>query len=126
MKFYLAARYTRYPEMQKVRADLARLGHVVTSRWIEGTDVDKPNHDIANIDTADLEMAECVISFTEMPRAPVEGATRGGRHVEFGMALALGKRVIVVGYRENVFHSRAEVEFFETWGACLDFLSRTP
>ena len=28
----------------------------------------------------------------------------GGRHVEFGYALALGKALIVVGVRSHVFH----------------------
>lgn len=42
-------------------------------------------------------------------------ASRGGRHVEFGMALALGKRVIVVGPRENVFHLLPEVEVHVNW-----------
>jgi hypothetical protein len=37
---------------------------------------------------------------------------RGGRHVEFGYAMALGKRLIVVGHRENLFHEHPTVEFY--------------
>ena len=45
--------------------------------------------------------ADAVIVFTEMPNSVL---ATGGSHVEFGLALAQGKRVIVVGPRENVFH----------------------
>ena len=38
-----------------------------------------------------------LIAFSEEPRAL--NASRGGRHVEFGIALALGKKVAVVGPR---------------------------
>ena len=131
MKIYLAARYTRYPELQGYRADLEGAGHTVTSRWING------NHQItdaglsaqakeeerirfAQEDRDDLEAADCVISFTEVPRTT---ATRGGRHVELGMALAHQKRVIVVGHRENVFHCLPEVEFFPEWSGVIPRLS---
>ena len=67
----------------------------------------------AQEDYDDLCSADCVISFTEEPRTMSN--SRGGRHVEHGMAIALGKRVIVVGHRENIFHCLPQVEFFPTW-----------
>lgn len=133
MKIYLASRYSRFQEMQVYRNDLSLVGHDVTSRWING------NHQIsddglsaqaaeaerirfAQEDRSDLMAADCVISFTEIPR---ETKTRGGRHVEFGIALALGKRTIVVGHRENVFHCLPEVEFFPEWAGALSAVSRS-
>ena len=50
---------------------------------------------------------------TEPPREP--SSSRGGRHVEFGIALARSKRLIVVGHRENVFHWLHMVEFYSEW-----------
>lgn len=44
---------------------------------------------------------------------------RGGRHVEFGLALGLGKRVIVIGHQENLFHHLPQVEFFHGLPAAL-------
>ena len=41
-------------------------------------------------DYADVSAADIVVSFTE---APGSGAARGGRHVEFGLALAWDKTV---------------------------------
>jgi len=51
-----------------------------------------------------------------------EGRSRGGRHCEHGMALALGKVCWVVGYRENVFHWLPEVQFAATWDEVLQVL----
>lgn len=130
MKIYLASRYSRYPEMQAVRDELAAMGYAVTSRWIEG-DHQIPDSGLsaeakaeertrfAEEDLADLIAADMVISFTEEPR---KTQSRGGRHVEFGVALGLGKPVLVVGYRENVFHCLPQVQFFATWAKCSEHL----
>jgi hypothetical protein len=72
-------------------------------------------------DWEDVTGADCVISFTEPPRSK---AGRGGRHVEFGIALGRGKRVVVVGYRENIFHWMPGVEFCATWQEAFNALSR--
>jgi len=66
----------------------------------------------ARDDMEDVTGADIVMNFTEPPRS---AANRGGRHVEYGIALALGKRVIVIGYRENIFHYLPRVEFHESW-----------
>lgn len=127
MQIYLAARYSRFPEMQQCRRDLEAIGCKVTSRWINGDhQIDDAGLSLqakeaerirfATEDRDDLARADCVISFTEKPRS---SNSRGGRHVEYGMALALAKRVIVVGHRENVFHCLPEVEFYETWPDAL-------
>jgi hypothetical protein len=124
MKIYLAARYSRNDEMRGVRDVLQAFGHEVTSRWIdqhggnllESIVAEKLNAEpgdcskYALIDIADLEAAEVVISFTS-----AEGGGKGGRHIEFGLALGLGKRLVVVGPRENVFHTLPQVEWYPDW-----------
>jgi hypothetical protein len=87
MKIYLAARYSRRPEMCRYAQQLENLGYEVTSRWLNGT--------------------------------------HGGRHVEFGYALAMrefdcGINLTVIGYRENVFNCHPDVFFHPTWE---DFLN---
>lgn len=115
MIIYLAARYSRFKEMQKVRADLEAIGHIVSSRWING-DHNLDEHctseeklRLVHEDIEDLCRADCVMSFTEVPRAT---NSRGGRHVEFGIGLVLDKRLIVIGPRENVFHHYPSVEWY--------------
>lgn len=124
---YLAARYSRHQEMQGVRDVLAALVDIeVTSRWIDcHTDVvgdftssftveflnanPEKCAPLGQHDIDDLMAADTVISFTS-----TDGG-KGGRHVEFGMGIALGKRSIVIGPREHVFHTLAEVEWFPDW-----------
>ena len=117
MKVFLAARYSRIDEINGYAKELRQAGYQVDARWLlgnhqirEGADkvegatmsVPMEGQPFALDDAADLQDAEVVISFTETPRS---GHSRGGRHVEFGMALAWGKRLIVIGPRENVFHT---------------------
>lgn len=132
MRIYLAARYSRYPEMQLYAKDLQALGHVVTSRWIWGshelpTDVtawsDTDAQRLAQEDWQDLAAASCCISFTEAP-GHGQGRARGGRHVELGLSLAWAKRCVIVGHRENTFHWLPAIEYFTTWEACLTALTR--
>ncbi len=132
MKIYLASRYSRRTELCGYRKQLEDAGYRVTARWLDG------NHQIddqglsaeakaeertrfACEDWADLLTADICISFTETPRGT---NSRGGRHVEFGAALAHGIRSIVVGYRENVFYCLPLVEFYPTWEECLHVLSQ--
>ena len=59
--------------------------------------------------------ATCLILLGETPR----NNSRGGHLVEFGVALALGLRVMVVGPRATVFHCLPAVEVFDTWQSLL-------
>jgi len=122
LKVYLAARYSRHQEMLQYAAELERLHLEVTSRWINGSHEGPPAMSVlersrlAQEDWEDMRAADIVISFTEPPRSD---ASRGGRHVEFGAALALGKMCVVIGHRENVFHCLPTVVFWETWEEAL-------
>ncbi len=129
MNVYLASRYARREEMQAVAADLQQMGHTVTSRWINGSHEleDHPAPEdrrrLAQEDMLDILDANCLISFTEQPRASGESPGRGGRHVEFGIALGgCTMRLIVVGWRENVFHWLPRVEFFPDWQGAKEAL----
>lgn len=123
MKIYLASRYGRRLELVGYANRLQGLGHVVTSSWLLGT---HEIHDtcpslalgaqFAREDQVDLMGSDMMISFTEAPNSP---HSRGGRHVEFGMALSARKKCVVIGYRENVFHYLPEVLFYDDWDAFM-------
>lgn len=120
MKIYLAARYSRRDEMREIAAKLEQMGHVITSQWLDTNwEVTEKGSSAAPaeyreehsaIDMGDVKAANCIISFTEEPRT---SRGRGGRHVEHGLAAAWGHRLVVVGYRENLFHHLPGVEFHE-------------
>ncbi len=106
MNIYLAANYRMHPKMRDVAIKLEHRGHVVTSDWITGTHNGHDHAFYAALDLRNLDEAEAVIFFSE---APAGSRTRGGKHVEFGYALAKGKRIFVVGECANVFHHLPEV-----------------
>lgn len=120
MLIYLASRFSRIVEMRGYRSVLEGDGHVITSRWLdegepgEGDDSYIPSNEsvqFAIIDITDVARSELILSFTEPPRA----WTRGGRHVEFGLGLAWGKEQVIVGPKENVFHTIPSVKQFESF-----------
>lgn len=138
--YYLAARYTRRLELVGYRAVLESLGHKVPARWLNGShqldnqgrpigetgellfengsaDADHYRQKFAQDDYDDVLTADVLIAFTEQPRP---GHSRGGRHVELGIALGRGIPVVVVGPRENVFCWLPQVEHYDTWP---DFLA---
>jgi hypothetical protein len=122
MKIYVAARFERYQEMQGVRDVLRGMGHEVTSRWIDlhggKESVDgledqlqtnpEEFEEYGEHDLEDIRNADVIMCFAG-------GGGRGGRHVEWGYAYALGKRMILVGPRENVFHALGCVEHYASW-----------
>ena len=127
-KVYLAARYSRIEEMNAYADQLREAGCEVTSRWLLGihqlhegaepVDAHAPSvpleaRPFAQDDFDDVLRSHVVVCFTESPGT--QGAGRGGRHVEFGMALAWGKDLVIVGPRENVFHTLPQVQRFSRW-----------
>lgn len=124
---YFAARYSRNLEMRRYRDQLRDRGIEVSSRWIDqhGGDLlvsfppemlnTDPAHcaKFAEIDLTDIANADTMITFTEM-----NGGGKGGRHVEFGRGLEL-KQMVLIGRRENVFHTLPEVQQYDTWEAFL-------
>ena len=125
LKIYLCSRYGRRKEMLRRKAVIEKeLGCVVTSRWIEGshniqglepssygkiekaTGTSLPTdaaRKVAKFDLSDLRNSDVIICFTESTSSKF---ARGGRHVEFGLALGTNyMRIIVVGPTENVFYA---------------------
>jgi len=123
LKIYLASRYSRISELNDYKTDLEALGHTVTSRWLGGdhhlSEVYAPKkaRRFAVDDISDIDAADCLIQFPDEAREP--STSRGGQHTEFGYALGTGKRIIIVGFRQHVFHYLPGIEFYETWKRCL-------
>lgn len=150
MRIYLAARYSRREELCRYREQIRELGFLVNAVWLDGThqisdegtsigdnrealvEGDDGSTSLrsaelrqrfANEDFRDVIGCDLLIAFTEPPRS---SASRGGRHVELGIALGLMKRVWIVGPRENIFCWMEDVRQFETWDDCKEFLAETP
>lgn len=128
-KIYLASRVSKRPVLYEWGDELERAGFEIVSRWSKrGNDhilapgqksEQAPRSErirFAEEDIEDLMKADIVISLAETPR----NDSRGGRHVEFGYALALGKEMYVVGEAETVFHELPAVMRFDTWSECFE------
>lgn len=112
---YLASAYERRDEMRDVRNICNRAGHMVCSSWL-----DEDFSPEAAIHTYPLKELQWMALRDEQEICKAEllilypGSTRGGSHVEFGIARGQGKRTIVVGEPTNIFHYLTNVEVYPT------------
>jgi hypothetical protein len=121
MNVYLSARYPRRAELRAYADELAAHDIDVSSRWLtadEGGTEAVPTAAHAQADITDLYASTVLVTFAELPNSAKDCASRGGRHVEFGIAYETGIVCIVVApeglpgrpapvtdYQgENVFH----------------------
>lgn len=131
--YYMAARPFRADELRSAADDLRRNGqHEVIARWLYDAD-DTEVHggkpleygtDEANAfalrDFEDIRQADALITFTEERGVPQRG---GGRFVEIGYALALGKPVITVGSIEVLFLGLTRV--YPDWPSALTAIRKS-
>jgi len=109
---YIAGAYGRKAEFRNYKTHLEMNGIKVTSTWlsVEGVDIRTdeglspygPAATCAEEDIDDIKRAHGFLFFSSKDH-DVKG--QGGRHTEFGIALAHGKEIFLVGRREHVFHS---------------------
>lgn len=107
MKVYIAGSWHNREALKSIRNTLRFYGHFVTSRWLD-VDENTDAYESAIMDKADIEAADVVAVFMDVP------SSKGGLHVEFGMAIGMKKRVIAVGSHltlaaSHVFCSLPEV-----------------
>lgn len=127
MKVYLAAAFSRKQNVANIADLLERFGVIFTSRWYrhESADFSQMTEaqimdrktDYAIMDLREVDQCDVLVVLSE----PV-GSTylSGGRHVEFGYALSAGKRVVVIGADENIFHHHPGVHRFNDFEDFLD------
>ena len=132
LRIYLAGRYERREELNSYASDLVERGHTVSASWLtrkETKDFDEFDsirsvafyQPVAARDLSDIRHSDVIVTFSERPGG--EQKSRGGRHVELGVALALQKPVVMVGDGEHIFHTLPEVARFPAWDSDLfDYL----
>lgn len=130
MKVYLASRYSTKDIIKGCAKELRDIGIEVTSSWLEephGPEVQltqisgEESTQYAYRDLVDISSADILVFFSVDPTI---ATIRGGRHVEYGYALGIRKPILVVGPKENIFHSLSEVKHVDTWLEALHFLKR--
>jgi hypothetical protein len=132
MRLYLAAAYKHKLKLREYAVQAERCGIHVGAEWLkESAAPDSELSDStpeqltqdAQQDWWDISACDVFVFFAEpFDKQP----NRGGRHVEFGIAAALGKKIVVIGEPENVFHylPGIDIEFFHTWESVLVYLTQ--
>lgn len=133
LKVYLAAPYGMKDEMLCRANELRAAGVIITSSWLNEphaptTQMHELTHEEHQVyaiqDVKDVVTADVLVFQTD----PTKTIVRAGRHVEFGIAIAIGwlKRpmpIFVVGEDyENIFHHLPQVTHFASWELLRDFL----
>jgi hypothetical protein len=129
MKIALGAAYHRKAEVRELAAKISRIGHTVLCRWIDEPDRQAPNRkaliEWANLDLDDIRQCHYFIRLTDDlsdPLVPSALAT-GGRFVEMGYALALGKTVVVLGGVQSIYDNLENVRRVRNETVLLRMLS---
>lgn len=121
--------------MAKYANDLRTMGLECTSQWLQEKHASNTTlseqiadlhesgmREIATMDLDDVKRSDVIVFFSQSDQTPT---FRGGRHVEFGYALARNKIIVVVGPKENIFHYLPQVKHFKTWSKALTCLEST-
>lgn len=113
MKLYFAAPFERRDELGWLADRVhASTRHKVVASWLWRKDevaADRLDaevercREIADTDEADIKSCDLLVGFYDGKLC------RGGCMVELGIARGAGKRVLVVGVRQTVFHSQRNI-----------------
>lgn len=110
LKVYIAAPFPLKAAAIELMKFVEAGGHAVTSTWLRVNDM--PDSDeAARLDLADVRRADVLVALNP-PGWETKGS--GGRHVELGSALTLGRPVILLGPRTNTFHHHSDVQACDT------------
>ena len=117
-KAYLAAKFGSREELEALSPLFRKYGIDVCARWVFGGEEGLSRAEIALLDLEDVARSDLFILWTHERGSKQPG---GGRFVEMGYALALKKRVVIVGPRENVFCDHPDVEAYDN---LMDFINQ--
>lgn len=124
-KVYVAGAFEGQARLRKIRARLEQQGIEVTSTWLDEVEAEGALNHMPTLadslryavrDKDDIWRSEAVLVDT------LDTNTRGGREVEFGLALGWHLKLATVGPPRNVFHQLADRNF-RNWEDALSDLS---
>jgi hypothetical protein len=118
-KIYIAGAFARQDELLGVSKKLQSLGYEITARWLSQEDTkaiaacenDDQKEKLLRIyaynDYYDVMACDILVRFSDaeamQEKLSDSKLVSGARHFEHGVAWVLGKRVIVVGGKQNIF-----------------------
>ena len=111
MKSYIAAPWDCKDIAKEIRDHLKKLKVESTASWIDlsGDYFAGPPASEAARDVSQIRDADMFVMYVPDP-----DTSRGGRDVEFGMALMANYPIILIGTRRCVFHWHPDVRYFSS------------
>lgn len=138
MKVYIAAPYALRNTLREYAVRLQTAGHLCTSSWLteakpitsatvgnaaadDATEAQRHvDQDMDDVFNSDALVLVTWAKTAQLDSRAVAHVNSGGRHVEFGMGLAWGKRLVVWGPdTENIFHRDSRVQVCHIWPQVL-------
>lgn len=115
MTVYVAASWYAREYVRRVTAALRANGIDCTNNWMD-REAFTPGEKVACAlsDLSEVQAAEAVLLLNE------QESSAGGMHFESGYAFAKGKRLMIVGRGQSVFHFLPGIEAF---GTIQDFIA---
>lgn len=107
---YIAGRSEDQVTVRSLREKLRAHGISSTARWLDPDGI---------VDNKKAGAVQCLMDigrasvFLIVNLSKIHRSGTGGRHVETGIALMLGKPIVILGARENVFHHLDSVRCVE-------------
>jgi len=103
MKIYLASRFRNKEKIRVLKSELNCCGHQALCSWLDENPANTKEEN-ARRDLQEIDEADALLLFTEDCEL-----VPGGMHVEFGYALAKGKKLFLLGPPVNIFNYLSEV-----------------
>ncbi len=128
MKFYIAAKFKARHRIKAYNQRIESLGLVNTCPWFLMDTDDSADEDslggysreesavMADRDLSGVREADIFILDT------IDATETGGREVELGAALILGKLILHVGPVRNLFHMHPGVHDFLDWDSLINYI----
>ena len=121
MNFYIAASYPLKIQACFLAGKIRENGHKIASTWHDDWE--------QLIDDPEKWGEDCIRDFSgvrdcnHFVQLTGDNQSKGGRHTELGIALALGKRISLIGPNEQVFHRHPSITHY---ARVRDFIERLP
>jgi nucleoside 2-deoxyribosyltransferase len=131
-KAYIAGWFGSQKRLKKMAEQLVKLVPTteIVSTWLDEKE-DEPEKCQVSDFTSEYLQTIAIRDVNELHKADgiivdtIDSTPRGGREVELGVMLGLGRPIVVIGPRRNVFHflPMSQVDHFDTWEEFFAYLS---
>lgn len=118
-QYYIASAFTRKEEMRYIRSTMQAAGFNVVADWL-----DEPAESDDTAPTDEYREACALLDLKNVNECDVFvcfiGGVGSGHHTELGLALCGGKRIVLIGKKNNIFHYLPLLDYFTDFA---DFLN---